>query len=99
MGFVLLSGLFEPGTSVSLVAVSEDDFAASYGEVVGRRLVDSDGSLGFDGLEDGARFIAAGFDVYGKPVEVRCRALRESQGGIQAPIRPIRTLIGLQESP
>lgn len=101
MGFVVLNGLFEPGTSVSLVRVADEAvITAGHGDVVGRRLVDADGLVGFDGLDGGDRFIAVGFDVYGNLLESRCRTLFSGDGTelAQPPARPVPQLVGTQEA-
>lgn len=100
MGFVVLNGLFEPGTSVELFLVADEGVLhASQGERVGRRLVDADGHVGFDGLEPNDRFIAVGFDLYGKRIETRCRALFPGDGTelAQSPIKPTPQSVGTQE--
>lgn len=102
MGFVVLAGLFEPGTVVELFEVNDGSVLRVETEpLAGKRLADSNGSVGFDGLDVGQRFIARGKDVYGNPVEERCRALSESEGTelAQEPIRPVPQKMGTQEAP
>jgi hypothetical protein len=100
MGFVVLNGLYEPGTSVSLFRVKHDALHAGAGELVGRRAVDAQGRLGFDGLNEGDRFIARGTDTYGNPLESRCRTIVKGEGTelAQSPILPVPQNVGTQEA-
>lgn len=99
-GFVVLAGLWEPGTSVALFAAPDGVLRAD-GVPVGRRYADKDGSVGFDGLEPGDRFIAVGFDTYSVPLELPCRALSvlDANEVAQPPIRPTPQKQGTQEAP
>jgi len=100
MGFVVLAGLFEPGTSVSLYTAPDGVLRANGEGLTGRRLADKDGTVGFDGLQVGERYIASGFDVYGNPLELACRALSAQDGNevAQPPIRPdLRGPVGTAE--
>jgi hypothetical protein len=100
MGFVVLAGLFEPGTVVELFAVGSERALRVEGQpLVGKRLADASGSVGFDGLETGARFIARGMDPYANPTEERCRALADGEGSelAQEPIRQVPQKMGTQE--
>lgn len=101
MGFVVLAGLFEPGTAVSLFAAPDGTLRADGEGLAGRRLADAVGSVGFDGLEPGDRFIAVGFDTYSVPLELPCRALAEADGNevSQPPVLPAVSLQGTQEAP
>lgn len=100
MGFVVLNGLYESGTSVSLFRVKHDALHAGSGELVGRRVVDAQGRLGFDGLEEGEQFIARGVDTYGNPLESRCRTIVQGEGTelAQSPILPVPQNVGTQEA-
>lgn len=89
MGVVLLGGLFEPGTSVSLFRAADGVLRSNGEGLTGRRLADSAGSVGFDGLTVGDRFIARGVDVYGHPVELRSTAVEHANDVAQPPIRPV----------
>jgi hypothetical protein len=102
MGYVVLAGLFEPGTVVSLFEVDGPytlRAEEAQHELVGRRIADSHGSVGFDGLTEGRRFIAQGFDVNGNPVEERARSLADTEGTelSQSPIRPAPNPVGTGE--
>jgi hypothetical protein len=104
MAYVSLAGLFEAGTAVSLYAVADEAVlrVGASAELVGRRLVDSKGNVGFDGLEDAARFIASGHGAGESAwLEVRCRSLREDEASelAQPPIAAVTPLVGTQEAP
>jgi hypothetical protein len=102
MGFLVLAGLFEPGTVVELFEVTDEaTLRVENEQLVGKRLADARGSVGFDGLEVGQRYIARGKDVYGHPVEERARGLAQDEGTelAQEPIRPVPQNVGTQEAP
>ena len=102
MGFVVLAGLFEPSTVVELYEVPDvgEQRVGAAAPLAGKRIADSSGSVGFDGLEVGVRHIARGY-LDGYPVEVTVRAISELDGReiAQAPIGPSPQLQGTQESP
>jgi hypothetical protein len=100
MAFVVLGGLFEPGTAVSLYELEDEAvLRVESHPLVGRRLADKAGTVGFDGLDEGTRYMARGTDVYGNPIEERCRGLSELEGTevAQPPIRPQSQPVGTQE--
>jgi hypothetical protein len=103
MAYVSLAGLFEAGTVVSLWEVDGEGTlrVGAAALLVGRRLVDSAGGVGFDGLTDGARFIASGFGAEGGLLELRCRALSEGEASelAQPPIASPVPQVGTQEAP
>lgn len=91
MGHVIFGGLFEPGTSVTLYQVASDaHLTPEQGFVVGRRLADEHGSVGFDGLELGARVIARGFDPNGILHNLRDVVHAEDDANAVAAQPPIR---------
>ena len=100
MGFVVLAGLFEPDTAVGLFEVAGPEVLRVDGGApeVGRRLTDVTGSVGFDGLEDGVRFIARGV-LNGLGLEVRCRSLTSTEGSelAQPPVAETPQAVGTQE--
>lgn len=100
MAFVVLAGLFEPAVAVSLYQVSDESvLRADGGNLVGRRLADSSGSVGFDGLDDDARFIARAY-IDGIPTEIRCRSLAQDEGSelAQPPVALAVALLGTDET-
>jgi hypothetical protein len=102
MAHVVIAGLFEPETSVTLYGVtSAADLTPEHGIVAGRRLADGCGDVGFDGLALGGRYMARGFDIFGKPLVVRCRAIgaTERLDIGQSPIIPTPQNVGTQERP
>jgi hypothetical protein len=57
MAYVVAGGLFEPGTAVSLYELeSEAVLRVESHTLVGRRLADKAGTVGFDGLDEGKRY-------------------------------------------
>lgn len=99
MGYVVIAALFEPGTEVKLFRVSDEALRVDgYEELAGDRLADGNGSVGFDGLEGGARYVARGFDGT-MPVEVTVRG--QSEGDVaevsQPPIVATPQPVGTQE--
>jgi hypothetical protein len=100
MGYLVLGGLFEAGTAVSLYAAPDGVIRANGEGLTGRRVADKDGTVGFDGLPVGGRFIARGFDPYGNPTEITCRALDSSEANevAQPPVQPdVRQPVGTSE--
>ena len=100
MGFVVLAGLFEPSTVVELFEVPDagEGRVGAASLLVGKRLTDGSGDVGFDGLAVGARCIARGY-LNGGALEVRCRAVDEIVDLVQPPVAPSPVLQGTQESP
>lgn len=72
-GVVVVVGMFAPGDVVSLIERGENDIRAGLGDVVGRRVVDELGQVGFAGLNPGDAFFACGYSA-GRYQEVRCVA-------------------------
>lgn len=72
-GVVVVVGMFVPGDVVSLIERGEHDIRAGSGDVVGRRVVDELGQVGFAGLDPGAAFFVCGYSA-GRYQEVRCVA-------------------------
>ena len=100
MGYVVLAGLFEPGTVVSLYEVEDETtLRVETHELIEQRIADAAGSVGFGGLPEGARYIAQGKDVYGNPIEERARSIPDTEGTelSQSPIRPSPQPVGTQE--
>jgi hypothetical protein len=102
MGYVSLAGLFEAGTVVSLWEVDGEGTlrVGAAALLVGRRLVDSSGSVGFDGLADGGRFFASGYGAEGGLLELRCRSLADGEASelAQPPVAEVPVLVGTQEA-
>jgi hypothetical protein len=103
MSYVVLAGLFEPGTVVSLYEVEGPwtlRFDDAQHPLVGRRVADAQGSVGFDGLGDaGKRYIARGTDIWQNPIEERARGLADTEGTelAQRPIYPAPNPVGTGE--
>ncbi len=99
-GVVVVGGIFESGAVVELRRVEGPHIArAEHGTVVGRRTVDEDGNVGFDGLIPGDYYFACGYDN-GKYLEVRCVAVDPIDGVplLQQPVQPSPTLVGTSET-
>lgn len=95
MAGVVLAGLYEPGSVVGLFPVKDGQLRA-IGDAVQRRQVDQDGNVGFDELEDGHRYIAAGY-LNGVHQEIRVLAREVLEHHRQAPIAPVLPSVGTQE--
>lgn len=97
---VSIAGVFPPGAVVELVRVLDESvMRAESGTVVGRRVVDEVGLVGFDGLVVGDRFFACGY-VAGVRRELRCRAEVPSavtSGLAQPPVQGVPTTLGTDE--
>lgn len=73
-GYVVITGIFEPGSVVDLLHVSGPDvLRAEGGETVGRRVSDENEAIGFDGLIEGEHYFATGYSR-GRLEERRCVA-------------------------
>lgn len=100
MGFVVVAGRFEPGTDVRLYRErDEGTLRVGAGDLVGRRLVDKDGKVGFTGVDAGGRYLARGFDVFGMPLELRLVGYADGQSPAlgQPPILPTPQSMGTGE--
>lgn len=100
MGYLVLAGLFEPGTQVKLFEIDDGTLRVGAGALeVGHRLTDAAGSVGFDGVTAGQRFLAQGVQ-FGGPQEVRCVGLAAGDVNeiAQAPIASVPQNMGTQES-
>jgi hypothetical protein len=99
-GVVLVAGVFQPGSVVTLSQVEDEAVLRPEAhQAVGRRLVDENGNVGFDGLEVGARYFASGY-VNGVYVLVRLigvEAGAPSSELQQAPIAASPQPVGTQE--
>lgn len=94
-GVVIVVGVFQPGDVVSLIERGDNDVRAGLGDVVGRRVVDGDGQVGFAGLAPGGAFFACGYSS-GRYEEVRCVAQDPAFGVtlFQPPVAPVPTMLG-----
>lgn len=94
-GVVIVVGVFQPGDVVSLIERGYYDVRAGLGDVVGRRVVDGDGQVGFAGLAPGGAFFACGYSG-GRYEEVRCVAQDPAFGVtlFQPPVPPVPTMLG-----
>lgn len=95
-GIVVVVGMFDPGDIVSLVERGENEVrAGGNGAEVGKRVVDSDGQVGFAGLTPGGLFFAVGY-CSGRYLEVRCVAQDPSSSVtlLQPTAQPTPTLLG-----
>lgn len=97
-GYVVLVGQFEPGSVVTLHSVAgEGVFRAEGAPIVGQRVVDSNEAIGFDGLNVGDRYIAAGY-TRGEYREISLTA-HDPEGPVefmQQPVQPNPTSLGTQ---
>lgn len=98
-GVVTVAGLFPAGSVVDLVQVAGEHVLRAEGSpVVGRRVVDAQGLVGFDGLETGARFLLRGY-AEGRPLEVRLVAVDGAAPDAeiaQPPIGQLPVVVGTQ---
>lgn len=100
-GVVVVAGIFPVGSVVTLTKVPADAQRSEGGEEVGRRIVDTDGNVGWDALEIGGQYLVDGY-VEGFPVTVRTKATDVSEPSnelSQAPSQPVPQMIGSQEDP
>lgn len=101
-GVVVVAGIFPQGSVVTLTKVANEGVQRSEGgEEVGRRQVDADGNVGWDGLEVGACYLVDGY-AEGYPVTVRAKATdvaEQSNDLSQAPPAPPPVTIGTQQAP
>lgn len=97
-GVVVISGVFTPGSVVTLVKVpSERVLRAEGGEEVERRVADENGTVGFAGLELGDRFFATAY-IDGVFVEKRAVAIERDTNSaelLQASPAPIASKLGV----
>lgn len=99
-GIVVVCGQFEPGSVVELIERGETDVRADQGAVRGRRSVDANGEVGFDGLTPGDLFFVVGY-AFGRLEEVRCVAQDPSSGitMLQPPEQPLAQAQGTAQTP
>lgn len=100
-GAVVVSGQFPAGTVVKCYLVDSEatlrvDADAT---LVGERMSDDNGDVGFPGLEQGARYFVCGY-VDGTLLEIRCvgqdpEAPNAPLG--QPPVQPLPTTVGTQQ--
>lgn len=99
-GVVVICGQYEPGSIVTLHKVAGEGVLRAEGSpVVGQRIVDDAEEVGFDGLEVGARYIAAGY-TRGRYEEVSATAhdINDNVELMQPPERPIPATLGTQNT-
>lgn len=100
-GVVVIAGLFQPGSVVTLTRTAQDVFRAEGGVEVSKRIVDDNGLVGWDELDVGAQYVASGY-VNGWPVEQPVKATdaeHQSNDLNQAPPVDKPASIGTQEEP
>lgn len=97
-GIIVICGQYEPGSIVTLHKVANEGVLRAEGSpIVGQRVVDSNEEVGFDGLDIGARYIAAGY-TRGRYEEVSVTA-SDPEGNIelmQPPVQPSPASLGTQ---
>jgi hypothetical protein len=97
-GVVVICGQYEPGSIVTLHKVAGEGVLRAEGSpVVGQRVVDDAEEVGFDSLEVGGRYIAAGY-TRGRYEEVSVTAhdIDANVELMQPPERPIPATLGTQ---
>ncbi len=100
-GVVCVAGVFGAGSVVTLIQVPDERVLRPEGhEVIGQRIVDDAGNVGFDGLEVGGRYFVTG---YVNGTYTLCRCLGVEAGApdselAQPPIQPTPQSIGTQEA-
>ncbi len=101
-GVVVVAGVFQPGSVVSLVEV-ESESVMRPGEIgaIEQRLVDDNGNVGFEGLDVGGRYFVTGY-VNGYYVALRAVGTDVSSPDsplMQAPVGNSPANIGTQNAP
>lgn len=100
-GIVVVAGVFQPGSVVTLWAVPDERVLRPEGhDEIGKRIVDDAGNVGWDELAIGGRFLVTGY-VNGLYVIVRARAVDGQAPDtelLQAPVQPTPQTVGTQES-
>jgi hypothetical protein len=100
-GVVVVAGVFPPGSEVELFKIVGEHVLRPEGsESCGRRLVDENGNVGFDGVEVGSSYIMRGY-VAGNYTIVRARGVDAAAPNselAQPPIQPVTPVVGTQEA-